>query len=134
MKFNVELFVPLLLLLAMKSEYESSGATNTAGNQLGDNPELCSAVFTSVTDEGTNGTGIVTYHNGGDGRSRVVVKDCVITGKDTVKASHHGPSTKMSTMTVTNCSLDSEPYLIFETSSDTIENMELISWNNDIRS
>ena len=105
------------------------------GGGLGGASEIIirDCVFESLTNEGTAGTGIVSYHNGGTGRSDVVIRDCYFKGKDTVKASWHGTSTKVSTMTVSGCSMGLAPYNQAETSGDTVENMELITWNNEIR-
>lgn len=106
------------------------------GGGLGGASEIIirDCVFESLVTEGTPGTGIVSYHNGGTGRSDIVIKDCYFKGNDTVKASWHGTSTKVSTMTVSGCSVGMAPYNQAEASSDIIENMELIAWNNDIRS
>lgn len=106
------------------------------GGGLGSASEIIirDCIFESLSNEGASGTGIVSYHNGGTGRSDIVIKDCYFKGKDTVKASWHGSSTKVSTMSVSGCSMGLAPYNQAETSGDTVENMELITWNNEIRS
>lgn len=110
-------------------------ARQCIGGGLGSASEIIirDCVFESVVDSGTGGTGIVSYHNGGNGRSDIIIKDCYFKGNDTVKASWHGTSTKISTMTMSGCSVGSAPYCVSEASGDTIENMELIAWNNEIR-
>ena len=109
-------------------------ARQCIGGGLGSASEIIirDCVFESVVNSGTSGTGIVSYHNGGTGRSDIIIKDCYFKGKDTIKASWHGTSTKISTMTVSGCSVGSAPYCVSEASGDTIENMELIAWNNEI--
>lgn len=110
-------------------------ARQCIGGGLGSSSEIIikDCIFESVVNEGTAGTGIVSYHNGGTGRSDIIIKDCYFKGNDTVKASWHGTSTKVSTMTVSGCSMGMNPYNQAETSGDTVENMELITWNNEIR-
>lgn len=106
------------------------------GGGLGSASEIIirDCIFESLSNEGASGTGIVSYHNGGTGRSNIVIRDCYFKGKDTVKASWHGTSTKVSTMTVSGCSMGMDPYNQAEASGDTVENMGLISWNNEIHS
>ena len=82
---------------------------------------------------GSDGTQIVTYHNGGNGKSYIVIDSCYFAGETTCRCSYYGGSTEISKMMVSNCSMGSRPIKIQESSDYDIDNFELIEWNNDIR-
>lgn len=79
-------------------------------------------------------TQIVTYHNGGNGKSNIVISGCYFADKTTCRCSYYGPSTKISKMMVSNCSMWSKPIKIQESPDYSVDNFELIEWNNNIRS
>ena len=80
---------------------------------------------------------VVSYHNNDSAatpnKSRVVITGCYFGGTSRCRCSNHGTTTDISTMIVSNCSLASEPRVIFETNNDTVVNFQLIQWNNEIR-
>ena len=85
-------------------------------------------VFESVNAD----TEIVTYHNGGDGKSNVNISNCYFKGKTTCRCSNYGPSTKQSILNVNNCSMYYEPRIIDETTGVT-KNFTMLQFNNEIR-
>lgn len=102
------------------------------GGGLGSNSEIVieNCYFESIHNDTSRD--IVSYHNGGNGRSSIVVTGCYFAGKDTIRCSHYGTSTKKSVMTVSGCRLGSSPILNFESQSHSVENMELVSFGNEI--
>lgn len=80
---------------------------------------------------------IVSYHNGNGSatpfRSNIVITGCYFANKDGCRCSHYGVHDEKSRMIVSNCSLGRAPRIIFESSSYSDENMELLEWNNEIR-
>ena len=77
-------------------------------------------------------TEIVTYHNGGDGKSNVNISNCYFYGKTTCRCSNFGPSTKESILNVNNCSMYYEPRIIDETTGAK-KNFRILQFNNEIR-
>ena len=85
-------------------------------------------IFESVDAD----TEIVTYHNGGDGKSNVNISNCYFKGKTTCRCSNYGPSTKQSILNVNNCSMYYEPRIIDETTGVN-KNFTMLQFNNEIR-
>ena len=88
--------------------------------------------------EGAGENGIVTYHNAtgqasANIRSNIVVKNSYFAQGGTVRCSYIGNQTKKSRMMVCGCSMGREPYKIQESSSYSVDNIELLTWNNEIR-
>ena len=77
----------------------------------------------------------ISYHNPVrtdiDTKSTVIIKDAYLSG--TTLCANYGRSSLKSKMMVSNCSLGSEPKLERVITEDRYDNMELISWNNEIR-
>ena len=77
---------------------------------------------------------IVSYHNNGvsTGRNNVVITGCYFANADSCRCSYYGTSTEKSKMIVSNCSLGRAPQKTAEASA-TVDNFDLITWNNEIR-
>lgn len=80
--------------------------------------------------------GIVSYHNysGSTGKGNIFIKNCYMNGAYTIRFSWYGTSTEKSIMTVCGCSLGATIVHQAETSSATVENTEVLAFNNEIRS
>ena len=66
-------------------------------------------------------------------QSLAIVKNCYIYGQGYMEFQNHGPSEAMSTVEVSGCSWIS-PARIGNTAGATVTNMQLIAWNNEMRS
>lgn len=82
---------------------------------------------------------LVSYHNpitsaDNGAQSKIIISNCYFADKGTVRCTWLGGSTKMSTTIVNNCSLGEEPYCQQEGSGTSVVNMQLITYNNEIRS
>ena len=82
--------------------------------------------------------GIVSYHNAHgaatDSRSLIEVKGCYFYGKNTFRAGYYGNATTITQCLVHGNSMGAEPYMTQEDQSFTNVNMEIVAWNNEIRS
>ena len=82
--------------------------------------------------------GIVSYHNAHgaatDSRSLIEVKGSYFYGKNTFRAGYYGNTTKITQCLVHGNSMGAEPYMTQEDQSFTNVNMEIVAWNNEIRS
>lgn len=82
--------------------------------------------------------GIVSYHNAHgaatDSRSLIEVKGCYFYGKNTFRAGYYGNTTSITQCLVHGNSMGAAPYVTQEDTSFTNVNMEIIAWNNEIRS
>lgn len=82
--------------------------------------------------------GVVSYHNAHgsatDSRSLIEVKGCYFKGTNTFRAGYYGNSTVMTQCLVHGNSMGTEPYVTQEDASFTNVNMEIVAWNNEIRS
>ena len=78
---------------------------------------------------------IVSWHNtaAAKGKSLVVIKDCYFYGLSSVYIHYYGTSTDISTMMVSNCSFGIAPLPVAPEGTATVENVELIAWNNEVR-
>ena len=98
--------------------------------------EVRNCVFESAGDDGT---GIVTWHNNyaGGGRSTVVVENCYFKGPQATYNAYgsFGDATEISTVLISGCSFGKAP-MIDDTAvgSSGVVNMQMIAWNNEIRS
>lgn len=88
----------------------------------------------------TEDTGIafntpVSYHNSSvaDAQSYVYLRDCYFKQDNTFRISYYGVSNKMSTAKVCGCSFGAQPFVSSEAGATNV-NVELIEWNNEIRS
>ena len=118
------------------------GARQCIGGGLGKNSEIIidGCYFESKPNTALpNGTGIVSYHNATGAnandnyRSNIVIKNSYFAGNDTVKVSYLGAQTIKSRCIVSGCSVGSAPYVVDEAGSGSAENMELLSFCNEIR-
>lgn len=104
------------------------------GGGLGTSGEVVieNSYFESV---GSDSADIVSYHNSGasTGRSNIVITGSYFANADSCRCSYYGTSTETSRMIVSNCSMGREPRKIAEASA-TVDNFELIAWNNEVRS
>ena len=118
--------------IILDNSNNSDGFKQCIGGGLGSACEIIikNCYFKSIDSDGTQ---IVTYHNGGNGKSYIVIDSCYFAGKTTCRCSYYGESTKISKMMVSNCSMGSRPIKIQESPDYSIDNFELIEWNNDIR-
>lgn len=107
-----------------------NGYIQAIGGGLGKNGNITveNCYLESLTSTGP----ILSWHNSAalDAKSSITIKDNIIKG--TVRFGWYGTSTQISKMYVTNNKLYSEPYKVAETSSSTVDNVEIISWNNVI--
>lgn len=110
----------------------TQGYPQCIGGGLGSSAEIIieNCYFESIHTDQTYD--IVSYHNGGNGKSNIVVTGCYFAGKDRCRCSNSGSATEVSIMMVSNCSLGAEPRIIDEVSGAN-QNMRLIKWNNEIR-
>ena len=94
--------------------------------------EIEDCIFNTVkTTSGTHTD--VSYHNNSksDSESNVKIKNSYFSG--TFRISSYGSSTKKSRAIINNCSLESKPFTSFESPDYTIENVEILDFNNEIR-
>ena len=81
--------------------------------------------------------GVVSYHNAHgaatDSRSLIEVKGCYFYGKNTFRAGYYGNSTAITQCLVHGNSMGAAPYMTQEDQSFTNVNMEIVAWDNDIR-
>lgn len=82
--------------------------------------------------------GVVSYHNAHgtatDSRSLIEVKGCYFYGKNTFRAGYYGNSEVITQCLVHGNSMGAEPYMTQEDPNYTNVNMEIVAWNNEIRS
>lgn len=78
---------------------------------------------------------VVRIHNNirDDACSRATFKNCYIDGEGFFKFSSYSTSTAISKVIVTGCSFVNKPQEAFETSEDTIKNIEVLAFNNEVR-
>lgn len=80
---------------------------------------------------------LVSYHvnnkAGATGRSTIEIKGCFFRDTGTIKAGYMGTNTDVSTMLVHDNSLGAEPFVEAEIQSADVQNIEMIAWNNEIR-
>lgn len=123
------------------SENSNWSGNNCIGGGLGRNGHIIidGCYFESVrragqSDTSQNARGIVTYHNSaGTGVNKIEIKNCYIANVGTVRVTWYGTSTEKTVAMISGCSFGSEIIFRAEDSSATIENVELIAWNNEIR-
>ena len=81
--------------------------------------------------------GIVSYHNAHglatDSRSLIEVKGCYFYGTNTFRAGYYGNSIVVTQCLVHGNSMGAEPYVAQEDPNYSNVNMEIIKWNNEIR-
>lgn len=81
---------------------------------------------------------VVSYHNQGindNSQSNVYMSNCYLAGKGTFKASHYGPSSKLSYAYLNNNSLGSPIINRYETSDTTTpKNFKVVEYLNEVRS
>lgn len=81
--------------------------------------------------------GAISYHNASalNAKSKLIAKDVYIDGDNgTIGFGYYGDSTAITKCFVSGCSFNSEPYLKAETGESTNVNIEIVKWNNTIRS
>lgn len=80
-------------------------------------------------------TAVLKVHNNvsQEAQSKLIIKNCYVENKGYFEFNHYSTSTKKSSVIISGCSFVNEPVLDYETSSSK-ENMELIVFNNEIRS
>lgn len=118
--------------IVLDNSNNTQGYQQCIGGGLGSSAEIIieNCYFESIHANQTYD--IVSYHNGGSGKSNIVITGCYFANKDRCRCSNHGPSTEVSTMMVSNCSLGAEPRIIDEVSGAN-QNMKLLKWSNEIR-
>ncbi len=120
--------------LYLDNTNNSFGYPQCIGGGLGINGDiiLSNCIFES---EGETTSGIVSYHNTAqsDACSMIAINSCYFKN-GTIRYSWYGTSTRISKMMVSNCSLAANIIHAAETAESTVQNTELIAWNNVIRS
>ena len=82
-----------------------------------------------------SGEPLVSFHNTASvGKSNVNVRNCYVAGSNTMRFRYYGQSTEKSIVVCSGNSLGSPIITGPETSGSTIENIELVAWNNEVRS
>lgn len=78
---------------------------------------------------------LVAYHNSdvAGAKSNINVKNCYFADKGTFRATWYGQSTAISVATVNNCSLGAAIINQAETEQSTVQNMDVVSFLNEIR-
>lgn len=119
--------------MVINNSDNTQGYPQCIGGGLGSSAEIIikNCYFESIHEDQIYD--IVSYHNGGSGKSNIVITGCYFAGKDRCRCSNYGESTDVSTMMVSNCSLGAAPRIIDEVSGAN-QNMRLLQWNNEIRS
>ncbi len=109
------------------------GYIQCVGGGLGTNGNILMKNCT-FESKGATTQGIVSYHNTAvtNSRSEIVIKDSYFVN-GTVRFSWYGVSTYISKLIVTNCSLASNIIHTAETSESTVQNTEIVEWNNIVR-
>lgn len=81
--------------------------------------------------------GVVSYHNAHgtatDSRSLIEVKGCYFYGKNTFRAGYYGNTTAITQCLVHGNLMGAEPYMTQENANFSNVNMEIVAWNNVIR-
>lgn len=81
--------------------------------------------------------GVVSYHNAHgtatDSRSLIEVKGCYFYGKNTFRAGYYGNTTAITQCLVHDNLMGAEPYMTQEDANFSNVNMEIVAWNNVIR-
>lgn len=117
-----------------------NGYPQCIGGGLGHNSEIIirNCYFESA-DTTSSLVELVTYHNANTSaassyRNIVIIDACYFAGNNTsCRCSYCGNTSVKSRMMVSNCSMAKEPRVIQEVSGSPYVNMELIKWNNQIR-
>lgn len=119
------------------SSYEQGGQNQCIGGGLGLNGHIVidGCVFENPQKENT---GLVSYHNsaGSNAKSLIDVHGCYVKGTNTMRFRYYGatPSTQKTTILCHGNSLGANILFGPETEGSANENMELLTWNNEIRS
>lgn len=80
---------------------------------------------------------LVSYHtqnSSAPSRSQIEITGCYFKDAGTCRGTYINTNTDVTTMLVNNNSFGKEPFIGAETSGATVENIEMIAWNNEIRS
>lgn len=113
----------------------SWGADQCIGGGLGKSAivDISGCCFESVRNGKDDAA--VSYHNSqADGaKSHVVIKDNYIAGNKTIRLSWYGPSTSVTRAIVTNNNVGAEIVCRAENAESTVQNVELLAWNNVVR-
>lgn len=125
----------------MKHDNSTSGISGGGylqciGGGLGKNGYIDIVGCTFWTKRGESNTApAVSYHNNSaaSSKSNINIRDCYFEDKSTVRVTYYGTSTLVSSAIVCNCSLGAEPYIQHEAGSTGPENMELVTYLNEIR-
>lgn len=106
------------------------------GGGLGKNGQIIIKDCFFDGDMTANPQNLVSYHNSSSGSAynKVVVSGNYFKNKGRLRIAHYGPATKKTKCIVSNNSFGSEIQVAYESESYHVENMELIDWNNVIRS
>ena len=82
------------------------------------------------------GRSIVNWHNTGadEGKSVIVVKNNYFYGKSSIYIHYYGTSKDISTMIATDNSFGIAPFPVASEGGASVVNVELLAWNNEIRS
>ena len=107
------------------------------GGGLGRNGyiDIVGGKYTTVIDD-VNYDIPISYHNNGtynDAYSVINVSNVYLANKGYIRFGNHGPSTLKTNVNVNNCSFGAGIQHIMETDSDTIDNFEILEFNNSIR-
>lgn len=119
---------------------EQWSAKQCIGGGLGTNGYviITDCYFNSLKLDSEEWIASVTYHNDwsetANGKCNVVIKNNYFGDYNGLSLRYHGVTTKISNFIVTNNSLAHSIDIRPETSTDTIVNIEVKQWNNDIRS
>ena len=112
------------------------GASQCIGGGLGRNGEVIieNCIFYSHRTTFIVSTA-VSYHNSGaaNAKSKVIVKDCYFKENNTMRFSYYGESTEITDVMICNNSLGSAIDTRAETEDSLINNMNVIQFNNEIR-
>lgn len=125
----------------MKHDNSTSGISGGGylqciGGGLGKNGYIDIVGCTFWTKRGESSTvPAVSYHNNSaaSSKSNINIRDCYFADNSTVRVTYYGTSTLVSSAIVCNCSLGAAPYIQHEAGSTGPENMELVTYLNEIR-
>ena len=119
---------------------DNSANTNWASKQciggglgFAGNIEITNCIFDSVGGIADNGG--VSYHNTSlsGAKSNIVISGCYFMGTNSIRISQYGKSTKITNVLITNNSLGAAIVKRAEDSTATVDNMNVLQFNNVVR-
>ena len=112
------------------------GGWQCIGGGFGYNGDITiDGCYFDASNQYANTGGVVSFHNSAqaNAQSKLTIKNSYCAGNFTFRVSWYGTSPKTSAAYICGCSIGAEIVHVAENSSATVQNTEVIAWNNDIR-